>query len=103
MTFDSVYYSPFQVQSDDDDDAPVTKRHLKELHDKIDSLIASSSTSQSSISEATIQKIVDAFSKAHQVSLDSATAAIDASTKACEAATEKVDKLFTDASFLLKS
>ncbi|KAL7585290.1 hypothetical protein Lser_V15G44552 [Lactuca serriola] len=103
MTFDSVYYSPFQVQSDDDDDAPVTKRHLKELHDKIDSLITSSSTSQSSISEAAIQKIVDAFSKAHQVSLDSTTAAIDASTKACEAATEKVDKLFTDASSLLQS
>ncbi|KAL7594507.1 hypothetical protein Lser_V15G29088 [Lactuca serriola] len=95
--------SPYQVQSDDDDDAPVTKKHLKELHDKIDSLIASSSASQSTISEATIQKIVDAFSKAHQVSLDSATAAIDASTKACEAATEKVKKLFTDASSLLQS
>ncbi|KAL7615495.1 hypothetical protein Lser_V15G04566 [Lactuca serriola] len=103
MTFDSVYYSPFQVQSDDDDDAPITKKHLKELHNKIDSLIASSSTSQSSISEVSIKKIVDAFSKAHQVSLDSATAAIDASTKACEAATEKVDKLFTDASSLLQS
>ncbi|KAL7598003.1 hypothetical protein Lser_V15G22322 [Lactuca serriola] len=103
MTFDSVYYSPFQVQSDDNDDSPVTKRHLQELHDKIDSLIASSSTSQSSISEAAIQKIVDAFSKAQQASLDSATATIDASTKACQAATEKVDKLFTDASSLLKS
>ncbi|KAL7609416.1 hypothetical protein Lser_V15G13555 [Lactuca serriola] len=103
MTFDSVYYSPFQVQSDDDDDAPVTKRHLKELHDKMDSLIASSSTTQSSIFEVAIQKIVEAFSKAHQVSLDSATAAVDASTKACEAATEKVDKLFTDASSLLQS
>ncbi|KAL7603349.1 hypothetical protein Lser_V15G18232 [Lactuca serriola] len=64
MTFDSVYYSPFQVQSDDDDDAPVTKTHLQELHDKIDLLIASSSTSQSSLSEAAVQKIVDAFSKA---------------------------------------
>ncbi|KAL7597933.1 hypothetical protein Lser_V15G27207 [Lactuca serriola] len=103
ITFDSVYYSLFQVQSDDDDDAPITKKHLKELHDKIDSLIASYSTSQSAISEFAIQKIVDAFSKAHQVSLDSATAAIDASTKACEAATEKVDKLFTDASSLLQS
>ncbi|KAL7609583.1 hypothetical protein Lser_V15G13547 [Lactuca serriola] len=103
MTFDSVYYSPFQVQSDDDDDAPVTKRHLQELHDKIDSLIASSSTSQSSLSEAAVQKTVDAFSKAQQASLASATTAIDASTKACQAATKKVDKLFTDASSLLKS
>ncbi|KAL7605852.1 hypothetical protein Lser_V15G18825 [Lactuca serriola] len=70
MTFDSVYYSPFQVQSDDDDDAP---------------------------------KIVEAFSKAQQASLASVTTAIDASTKACQAVTKKVDKLFTDASSLLQS
>ncbi|KAL7597529.1 hypothetical protein Lser_V15G21757 [Lactuca serriola] len=85
------------------EDMTFDSRHLKELHDKIDSLIASSSTSKSSISEAAIQKIVDAFSKAHQVSLDSTTAAIDASTKAYQATTKKVDKLFTDASSLLKS
>ncbi|KAL7584446.1 hypothetical protein Lser_V15G43419 [Lactuca serriola] len=103
MTFDSVYYSPFQVQSDDDDDAPVTKKHPKEPHEKIDSLIASSSSSQSSISEVAIQRIVDAFTKAHEASVSSATAAIVASTKACEAATEKVEKLFIDASSLLKS
>ncbi|KAL7587069.1 hypothetical protein Lser_V15G40116 [Lactuca serriola] len=103
MNFDLVYYSPFQVQSDDNNDAPVTKRHLKELHDKIDSLIASSSTSQSSLSEAAVQKIVDGFSKAQQDSLASATTDINASTKAYQAATKKVDKLFTDASFLLKS
>ncbi|KAL7601907.1 hypothetical protein Lser_V15G26951 [Lactuca serriola] len=103
ITFDLVYYSPFQLQSDDDDNAPVTKRHLKELHDKIDLLIASSSTSQSSLSEDAVQKIVDAFSKAQQDSIASATSAIDASTKACQAATEKVDKLFSDASSQLKS
>ncbi|KAL7590743.1 hypothetical protein Lser_V15G39175 [Lactuca serriola] len=103
MTFDSVYYSPFQVQSDDDDDAPVTQKHLKELHDKVDLLIGSSSTSQSSLSEAAIQKLVDAFSRAQQDFVAAATTAIDASTKACQAATEKVDKLFSDASALLKS
>ncbi|KAL7582299.1 hypothetical protein Lser_V15G44719 [Lactuca serriola] len=103
MQFDSVYYSPFQVQSDDDEEAPVTKKHLKELHEKVDLLIASSSNSQSSLSEAALQKIVDAFSRAQHDSVASATAAIDASTKACEAATEKVDKLFSDASSRLKS
>ncbi|KAL7601420.1 hypothetical protein Lser_V15G24050 [Lactuca serriola] len=82
MTFDSVYYSPYQIHSDDDDDAPVTKKHLKELHEKIDSLIASSSsTSQSTISEAAIQVNIDTFTKAHEASISSTTAAIDASTK----------------------
>ncbi|KAL7611656.1 hypothetical protein Lser_V15G06890 [Lactuca serriola] len=103
MNFDSVYYSPFQVQSDEEDDAPVTKKHLKELNEKLDLLLASSSNQQSSLSEAALQKIVDAFSRAQHDSVASATAAIDASTKACEAATEKVDKLFSDASILLKS
>ncbi|KAL7619172.1 hypothetical protein Lser_V15G03621 [Lactuca serriola] len=103
MTFDSVYFSPFQVQSDEEDDAPVTKKHLKELNEKVDLLLASSSNQQSSLSEAALHKIVDAFSRAQHDSVASATAAIDASTKACEAATAKVDKLFSDASSLLKS
>ncbi|KAL7601624.1 hypothetical protein Lser_V15G23907 [Lactuca serriola] len=103
MNFDSVYYSPFQVQSDEEDDAPVTKKHLKELNEKVDLLLASSSHQQSSLSEAAFQKIVDAFSRAQHDFVASATAAIEASTKACEAATEKVDKLFSDASILLKS
>ncbi|KAL7604926.1 hypothetical protein Lser_V15G18168 [Lactuca serriola] len=103
MNFDSVYYSPFQVQSDEEDDAPVTKKHLRDLNEKVDQLLASSSNQQSSLSEAALQKIVDAFSRAQHDSVASATAAIDASTRACEAATEKVDKLFSDASDLLKS
>lgn len=103
MNFDSVYYSPFQVQSDEEDDAPVTKKHLRELNEKVDQLLASSSNQQSSLSEAALQKIVDAFSRAQHDSVASATAAIDASTRACEAATEKVDILFNDASVLLQS
>ncbi|KAL7588162.1 hypothetical protein Lser_V15G40899 [Lactuca serriola] len=103
MTFDSVYFSPFQVQSDDEDDAPVTKKHLKELNEKVDLLLATSTNSQSSLSEAALQKIVDAFSRAQHDSVALATATIDAYTKAREAATAKVDKLFNDASSLLKS
>ena len=103
MTFDSVYYSPYQVQSDDDDDAPVTKKHIKELHEKIDNLVASSSSSRSHITEAAIQGMVDTFTKAHEASINSATAAIDASTKACVAVTEKVEKLFLDATLFLES
>ncbi|XP_052625772.1 flocculation protein FLO11-like [Lactuca sativa] len=103
MTFDSVYYSPYQVQSDDDDDAPVTKKHIKELHEKIDNLVASSSSSRSHITEAAIHGMVDTFTKAHEASIKSATAAIDASTKAGAATTEKVEKLFRDATLFLES
>ena len=103
MTFDSVYYSPYQVHRDDDDDAPVTKKHIKELHEKIDNLIASSSSSRSHVTEVAIQKMVDDFTNKQEASITSATAAIDASSKACSAATEKVKKLFKDANIFLES
>ena len=104
MTFDSIYYSPYRIQSDDDDDdAPVTKKHIKELHEKIDNLIASSSSSRSHVTEVAIQKMVDDFTNKHEASITSATAAIDASSKACTAATEKVEKLFKDANIFLES
>ncbi|XP_052627839.1 uncharacterized protein LOC128134299 [Lactuca sativa] len=82
MTFDSVYYSSYQVQSDDDDDdAPVTKKHIKEHHEKIDNLVASSSSSWSHITEAAIQGMVETFTKAHEASINSAIVAIDASKR----------------------
>ncbi|XP_052627467.1 flocculation protein FLO11-like [Lactuca sativa] len=82
MTFDSTYYNPYRIQSDDDDDAPVTRKHIKELHEKIDNLIASSSSSRSHVTEVAIQKMVDAFTNKHEASITSATVAIDASSKA---------------------
>ncbi|XP_052627090.1 uncharacterized protein LOC128133621 [Lactuca sativa] len=39
LEFDSMYFSPYRVQSDDDDDDPVTKRHLKAVNEKLDQLL----------------------------------------------------------------
>ena len=36
LEFDSTYFSPYRVQSDDDEYAPLTKRHLKAVIDKLD-------------------------------------------------------------------
>ena len=47
--------------------------------------------------------MVDEFTKKHEASINSATVAIDASTKACVVATEKVEKLFRDATLYLES
>ncbi|XP_052624970.1 uncharacterized protein LOC111889543 [Lactuca sativa] len=77
--------------------------HIGELHEKIDNLIASSSSSRSHISEAAIQGMVDTFTKAHEASINSVIVAIDASTKACAATTEKVEKLFRDDTLVLES
>ena len=42
--FHSTYYSRYRIPSEDDDDATVTKLHLKDIHDKLDNFIGSSTT-----------------------------------------------------------
>ncbi|XP_023735871.2 proline-rich receptor-like protein kinase PERK8 [Lactuca sativa] len=39
--FDSTYYSGYRIPSEDDDDASVTKLHLKDIHGKLDNLLGS--------------------------------------------------------------
>ncbi|XP_052626913.1 uncharacterized protein LOC128133488 [Lactuca sativa] len=96
VEFDSFYYSPYRVQSDEDDDAPITKKHIKELNAKLGTLMASSSSHQP-------YSMLDSFVKAHDASISNATAAITASTKVCTDATEKVDKLIQYANIFLES
>ena len=47
----------YMVQSNDDDDVLVTKRHLKKLNEKLDKLMASSST-HDSLSESAIKDMM---------------------------------------------
>lgn len=102
IDFHTLYYSPYRVQSDDDNEAPITKKHLKEFNDKLDKLMASSS-SQGPYSEASIQGMVATFVKEHEPSISKATSAIDTSTKVCIEMTTKVEKLNVDANLLLDS
>lgn len=90
------------MQSDDDDDAPITKHYLKELNEKLDKLMASSST-QSSLSEFSIKGMVATLVKEDDASISKATSAIDASTKVCMEVTKKVDKLISNVNIFLES
>lgn len=45
--FGGFTYSPFNITTKSDDEAPVTKEQLKAIHEKLDSLIQSSKTSTS--------------------------------------------------------
>ncbi|KAL7598863.1 hypothetical protein Lser_V15G21253 [Lactuca serriola] len=115
LEFDSTYFSPYRVQSDDDDDAPITKRHLKVVTDKLDQLLSSSSANP--YSEAALKALFSSTVKEHDTSISNATKAIDASTsqcqkaslaveastKYCKEATAKVDKLISEAQIFLDS
>ncbi|XP_023747862.2 uncharacterized protein LOC111896073 [Lactuca sativa] len=115
LEFDSTYFSPFQVQSNDDDDEPVTKRHLKAVNDNLDQLLLSSSYGAYSdvALKALFSSVVAEYSatlsaaaKAIEASTSQcqqASLAVDASTKECKDATTKVDKLVSEAHLFLDS
>ena len=118
MEFDSFYYSPYRVQSNDDDNALVTKRHLRDLNEKLDKLFSSSSSTPSeTYSGAAIKALLETFVKEHDTSIFNAAKAIDASTSSCQKetiaieestkyfkhATENVEKLIYDAHIFLDS
>ena len=73
------------------------------MHEKLDRLVASSSSSHDSFSEAVVKALMTTFVKEHEASIAKATSAIDASTKSCKDATEKVKKLILDANVFLES
>ena len=55
LEFDSYYYNPYRVQSEDnDDDDPLTKRHLIDLNVNPDKLLSSSSSSSTSAYSDTV-------------------------------------------------
>lgn len=103
LNFESTYYSPYRVQSDDDEDAPVTKRHLKDLHNKLDMLVASSYSSSSGYSEAAVKAILETVLNKHESSIQRATEAVDASTLLSKKAVDEVKSLIHNAKIFIES
>ncbi|XP_023737212.1 uncharacterized protein LOC111885160 [Lactuca sativa] len=88
MEFDSFYYSPYRVQSDDDDDASIRKWHLRDLNENLDKLLSSSSqTPSESYSEVSIKAMLATFVKEHDSSISNAAKDIEASTSSFQKAT----------------
>ncbi|KAL7618601.1 hypothetical protein Lser_V15G04328 [Lactuca serriola] len=71
--FDSTYYSPYRIPSEEDESAPVTKQQIDSVHEKLDSLLASTT-------------------KIHR----QITAAMDDSTSLCKRDTSDVKDLIHD-------
>nr|KAJ0193115.1 hypothetical protein LSAT_V11C800452990 [Lactuca sativa] len=91
LEFDSIYFSLYRIQSDDDDDAPVTKRQLKAVTEKLDQLLSSSSAG--AYSEVALRALFSSVVKEHDASLSAAAKAIDASTSQCQKALIAIDAL----------
>ncbi|KAL7590713.1 hypothetical protein Lser_V15G41340 [Lactuca serriola] len=89
LEFDSTYFSPYRVQSDDDDDEPVTKHHLKAVNEKLDQLLSSSSSG--AYSEATLKALFSSVVQEHSASLSAGAKAIDASSSQSQQASLAVE------------
>ncbi|XP_023757881.1 flocculation protein FLO11-like [Lactuca sativa] len=89
LEFDSTYFSPYRVQSEDDDDEPVTKSHLKVVNDKLDQLLSSSSFG--AYSDAALKALFSSVAAEHSASLTAAAKPIEASTSQCQQASRVVD------------
>ncbi|XP_052627803.1 uncharacterized protein LOC128134287 [Lactuca sativa] len=70
--------NPDSKQSDEDDDEPVSKRHLKAVNDKLNQLFSSSSSG--AYSDAALKALFSSVVQEHNASLTGAAKAIDAST-----------------------
>lgn len=97
MDFDSFHYSPFSIQEDSDDDTPLTQRHLKDLYAKLDSLLASSTTSSTeAYSKVAIKSMLDTLVKEHAMNFILENKAVESSILSIQQAIEKGDKLISD-------
>ncbi|XP_052626744.1 uncharacterized protein LOC128133385 [Lactuca sativa] len=88
LEFDSTYFSPYRVQSEDDDDEPITKRHLQAVNNKLDQMLSSSSSG--AYLDATLKALFSSVVVEHSASLTAAAKAIEASTSQCHQASRAV-------------
>ncbi|KAL7610282.1 hypothetical protein Lser_V15G13610 [Lactuca serriola] len=91
LEFDSTYFSPYHVQRDDNDDAPITNQHLKVVTDKLDQLLSSSSATP--YSEAALKALFSSAVKEHDNFI----------SNAAKEGTAKVEKLISEAQIFLDS
>ncbi|CAI9303753.1 unnamed protein product [Lactuca saligna] len=97
-------YSPFNIQTESDHGAPITRGKLKAINEKLNLLLQSSKASSSEdYSQVTIKSFLETFTKEHSANLEKTNKALYTSASVCNEMIEKVDKLITDAcSFIEK-
>ncbi|KAL7611201.1 hypothetical protein Lser_V15G12498 [Lactuca serriola] len=88
LEFDSTYFSSYRVQSDDDNDEPITMRHLKAVNEKLDQLLSSSSSDSLQAAAAKNAQTVNASVENLQRSLQSERSNLEAARQGIEAANE---------------
>ncbi|KAL7588513.1 hypothetical protein Lser_V15G41268 [Lactuca serriola] len=59
--YDSTYFSPYRLQSDEDTDAPVNQQHLHSIHEKLDQLLADTKTYGGVVLKAFLETAIEQY------------------------------------------
>ena len=87
--FDSIYFSPYMLPTDDDVDVPVTSQHLQGINDKLDRLLEDSKAYGGVVLKAFLEIAIEQYTQA----IDKSTKAVDESTSTCKKATTEVTEV----------
>ena len=97
--YDSTYFSPYRLLTDEDDDAPITRQHLQSIHEKLDTLI----TDSRAYSGVVLKAFIDTTLEQYTDSIDRSTKAIDASTSSCKKVIDDVTAIVGTTQIFLES
>ncbi|XP_023771707.1 flocculation protein FLO11-like [Lactuca sativa] len=87
--FDSAYFSPYRLPTDEDEEAQVTRQQVQSLDEKLDRFLASSSKYNDVVMKAFLDIVFEQYTGA----IDKSTKAVKASTSSCKKATTDVMEL----------
>ncbi|KAL7611673.1 hypothetical protein Lser_V15G06133 [Lactuca serriola] len=95
--FDSTYYSPYHLPTDQDDDAPITRQHLQTINEKLDKLL----DDNKSYSGVVLKSFLDTALEQYTESIEKSTQVVNDPSSACKKATaDVVDVVHTTQIFL---
>ncbi|KAL7591142.1 hypothetical protein Lser_V15G35008 [Lactuca serriola] len=99
IEFDSNYYSPYRIPTNEEEDAPVTRQQVQSLDEKLDQLLASTRTYNDVVLKAFLDTTFEQYTEA----IDKSTKVVEASTSSCQKATTDVAKLIYSSQIFLES
>ncbi|XP_023771185.1 uncharacterized protein LOC111919854 [Lactuca sativa] len=97
--FDSTYYSPYRIPSEEDESALATKQQIDSVNEKLDALIRSSKK----CNDVVMKAFLDTALHQYHESIDKCTVALDDSTSLCKNTTTDVKNLIHDSKVFLDS
>ncbi|XP_023734999.1 flocculation protein FLO11-like [Lactuca sativa] len=97
--YDSTYFSPHRLPSDEDNDAPLNSQHLQSIHEKLDRLLEDIKAYSGVVLKAFVETAIEQYT----TSIEKSTKAIDESTSSCKKATNDVTEIVHTTQIFLQS